>query len=60
MKNYSHIDKSAFRHGEYIAYCNGAQRVTPFDRSWRMNGKTFDTLAEVNAYCQANNGKPTN
>ena len=32
------ISKSSFRHGEYIGYCNGAQRI-------RKGGQGYETYA---------------
>jgi hypothetical protein len=32
------IDKSATRKGEYIGYCNGAQRIVRGGQGWRTAG----------------------
>lgn len=29
MRNYPNIEKSAFRKGEYVGYCNGVWRIRP-------------------------------
>ena len=31
----SNIDKSAFRRGEYVGYCNGAQRIRKGGLGWQ-------------------------
>lgn len=35
MKTLFHIEKSAFRPGEYVAYVNGCQRVRRFGNGWQ-------------------------
>lgn len=35
MKLPNNIDKSAFRRGEYVGYCNGAQRIRRGGEGWR-------------------------
>ena len=58
MRDYTNIDKSGFRKGEYVGYCNGAKRIRLFDQGWHLEGVGyFATLREANAYCAANNGK---
>lgn len=65
MRNLSNIEKSAFRPGDYVGYRNGAWKVwqSPSDGRWHaLNDdltKHFSakTLAEVNNYFAANNGK---
>ena len=32
--NHPNIDKSAFRRGEYVGYCNGAQRIRKGGQGW--------------------------
>ena len=34
MASYLNIDKSAFRWGEYVGYCNGAQRIRRCGYGW--------------------------
>ena len=34
MNLHSRIDKSATRKGEYVGYCNGAQRIRRGGRGW--------------------------
>lgn|GEM_PF-4830457 len=34
MKNLPNIDKAAFRRGEYVGYCNGAQRIRRCSAGW--------------------------
>ena len=38
MKSHPRIDKSAFRRGEYIGYCNGAQRIRRCGNGWQTYG----------------------
>ena len=38
MKYLHNIEKSAFRKGEYVGYCNGAQRIVKFNHQWVCNG----------------------
>jgi len=57
MKNLLNIDKSAFRKGEYVGYCNGAQRIRKVGNQWQtyslgsQAGKfipaSAETLAEL-------------
>ena len=35
MKSLSRIDKAAFRQGEYVGYCNGAQRIRKCGNLWQ-------------------------
>jgi len=35
MKYYSNIEKSAFRKGEYVGYCQGAQRIRRAAGGWQ-------------------------
>lgn len=38
MKYLHNIEKSAFRKGEYVGYCNGAQRIVKLGQQWVCNG----------------------
>ena len=38
MKYLHNIEKSAFRKGEYVGYCNGAQRIIKSGQQWVCNG----------------------
>lgn len=38
MKLPHNIEKSAFRKGEYVGYCNGAQRIRRGGEGWVTNG----------------------
>lgn len=38
MKSLLRIEKSAFRRGEYVGYCQGAQRVIRDGAVWRTAG----------------------
>ena len=59
MKYLTRIDKSAFRKGEYIGYCNGAQRIRKGGLGWQCYGlsstqgeaiyTTAETLEKLNS-----------
>ena len=38
MKYLHNIERSAFRKGEYVGYCNGAQRIIKSGQQWVCNG----------------------
>lgn len=49
------IEKSAFRKGEYIGYCNGAQRIRKGGRGWETyalasSGGIFTYATESTLY----------
>lgn len=61
MQSLPHIEKSAFRRGEYVTYVNGAQRIRRTASGWetyalgsqsgqfvRMSGPT---LSSIDAQC---------
>ena len=45
------IEKAAFRKGEYIGYCNGAQRIRKGGQGWRTYelGSAAGTFVSVTA-----------
>lgn len=45
------IDKSSFRRGEYVGYCNGAQRIRRGGRGWETYalGSTAGTFTYATA-----------
>ena len=43
MKYLHNIEKSAFRKGEYVGYCNGAQRIVKVGQQWVCNGLVSST-----------------
>lgn len=49
MKNLSHIEKSAFRRGEFVGYCNGAQRIIRNGAGWKTAGLRSASGVPVNA-----------
>ena len=59
MKHLSRIEKATWRKGEYVGYCQGAQRIVRGGEGWRtdglrsMDGKaisvTAPTLEALNA-----------
>lgn len=59
MENYSHIERSAFRKGEYVGYAQGVWRIKRHDRQWRATHMqlpwvvTLNTLRELNDYFRA-------
>ena len=38
MKSFTRIERSAFRHGEYVGYCRGAQRIVRIGDYWCTAG----------------------
>lgn len=38
MKNLTRIEKSAFRRGEYVGYCNGTHRIIKSGSMWIVPG----------------------
>jgi hypothetical protein len=48
---HSRIEKSATRKGEYVGYCNGAQRIRPGGRGWETYalGSASGTFTYVTA-----------
>lgn len=58
MKSLTHIERSALRHGEYVGYCHGAQRIRRGGLGWetyelgsqagRFVPATARTLDELN------------
>ncbi len=53
MRNLPNVEKSGFRKGEYVGYCDGAWNIWPSDGGWTArHQKTMTqfrrkTLAEV-------------
>jgi hypothetical protein len=50
MKSFTHIEKSAFRRGEYVAYLNGARHVRKYYAGW----ETYD-INEPGPYVNGRN-----
>lgn len=61
MKSLTNIEKSAFRRGEYVGYCQGAWRIRRSSDYWvairQSDGatKTEKTLDSLNRFFQLNN-----
>ena len=59
------IEKSGLRKGEYVGYCNGANRITRFGSGWYMVITSKDgsrkiiegSLKTMQAACEFYNGK---
>lgn len=49
MKHLYNIEKSAFRKGEYVGYCNGAQRIVKLGQQWVCNGLVSSAGARMYA-----------
>ena len=46
------IEKSAFRHGEYVGYCNGAQKIRKGGQGWETYGLGSQTGVRTYATAQ--------
>ncbi len=68
MKLHPNIEKSAWRKGEFVGYCNGCQRIKRGGTGWRtyelgskdgffvsVSAPTLYELGELLAHIQANN-----
>ena len=59
MPHFTHIEKSAFRKGEYVAYLNGPRHIRKYYAGWETydneeSGPYFNgrTLAEIDRNIQ--------
>lgn len=69
MKNLPNISKSAFRHGEYVGHCKGAQKIRKGGEGWETYGLastegsvvkvTAKTLTELSKKLDTANGVVT-
>lgn len=66
MKAMANIEKSGLRKGEYVGYCNGANRIRREGKFWRMNYVScksgnmmtvYGLLRELQVVCEQFNGK---